>query len=135
MEEQDKWIVEQIKVNLKEDELRPDDIIVINPDPLTTKMKVASIRNMLFFENINSHTAGVDTTPDVFFTENDDSIVFTGIYRAKGNEAAMVYVINAESCYDSFFDLAKKRNQLFTAMGKMGSEIELVSLLYIRYLI
>lgn len=117
-EEQDKWVAEQIKINLTEDELRADDIIVINPDPLTTKIKVASIRSMLFKQDINTHTAGVDTTPDIFFSENNNSIVFTGIYRAKGNEAAMVYVINAESCYDSFYDLAKKRNQLFTAITR-----------------
>lgn len=30
----------------------------------------------------------------------------------------MVYVINAQSCYDSFFDKAKIRNQLFTAITR-----------------
>ncbi|RKW54682.1 MAG: helicase [Lachnospiraceae bacterium] len=117
-EEQNKWVAEQIKINLVADELRTDDIIVINPDPLTTKLNVATIRAMLFEKDINSHTAGVDTTPDIFFLENNDSVVFTGIYRAKGNEAAMVYVINAESCYNSDYDLAKKRNQLFTAITR-----------------
>ena len=117
-EEQNNWVAQQIKANINEDELRPDDIIVINPDPLTTRINVAPIRGKLFKDDINSHTAGVDTTPDVFFAENNDSVAFTGIYRAKGNEAAMVYVINAESCYNSNYDLAKKRNQLFTAITR-----------------
>lgn len=117
-EEQDNWVANQIELNLNEDELRPDDIIVINPDPLTTNKKVASIRTLLFQKNIQSHTAGVDTTPDVFFSENNDSVALSGIYRAKGNEAAMVYVINAQTCYNSRFDLAKKRNQLFTAITR-----------------
>ena len=125
-EEQDKWVAEQIKINLVADELRTDDIVVINPEPLTTKVNVAPIRAMLFAENINSHTAGVDTTPDIFFVENNDSVVFTGIYRAKGNEAAMVYVINAESCYDSYYDLAKKRNQLFTAITRSKAWVRVV---------
>ena len=125
-EEQDKWVAEQIKINLVADELRTDDIVVINPEPLTTKVNVAPIRAMLFEENINSHTAGVDTTPDIFFVENNDSVVFTGIYRAKGNEAAMVYVINAESCYDSYYDLAKKRNQLFTAITRSKAWVRVV---------
>ena len=60
----------------------------------------------------------MDTTPDVFFAENEESVAFTGIYRAKGNEAAMVYVINSDLCYDSTFELAKKRNQLFTAITR-----------------
>lgn len=116
--EQDSWVAEQIKINLEKDELRPDDIIVINPNPLTTKKNVSGIRTILFENNINSHTCGVDTTPDVFFTEDNDSIAFTGIYRAKGNEAAMVYIINTQDCYDSSYDLAKLRNMLFTAITR-----------------
>ena len=117
-EEQDLWVSEQIVKNLKDDELRADDIIVINPDPITTKRAVSGIRSKLFNIGIKSHTAGVDTTPDVFFAENEESVAFTGIYRAKGNEAAMVYVINSDLCYDSTFELAKKRNQLFTAITR-----------------
>lgn len=79
---------------------------------------------MLYQNGINSHTAGVDTTPDVFFDE--DNIAFTGIYRAKGNEAAMVYVIDAESCYDSNFDRAKIRNQLFTAITRSKAWIRVL---------
>lgn len=117
-EDQDLWVSEQIEKNLKEDELRADDIIVINPNPITTKEAVGPIRRMLFEKRIKSHTAGVDTTPDIFFYENDESIAFTGIYRAKGNEAAMVYVINSDTCYDATFELAKNRNQLFTAITR-----------------
>lgn len=116
--EQDKWVAKEIRENLKKDELRPDDIIVINPDPLTTKKNVATIRAQLYQYGIESHTAGVDTAPDIFFSEDNDSVAFTGIYRAKGNEAAMVYIINSESCFSSLFDLAKKRNQLFTAITR-----------------
>lgn len=117
-EEQDAWVASEIKKNLDEDELRPDDIIVINPDPITTKRIVAPIRSLLFQQGIQSHTAGVDTAPDVFFSENNDSVAFTGIYRAKGNEAAMVYIVNAQTCFDAYFDLAKIRNQLFTAITR-----------------
>ena len=117
-EEQDRWVANEIKKNLENDELRPDDIIVINPNPLTTKKIVAPIRALLFQEGIVSHTAGVDTAPDVFFADDNNSVAFTGIYRAKGNEAAMVYVVNSQVCFDSPFDLAKLRNQLFTAITR-----------------
>lgn len=117
-EEQDIWVAEQIALNLKNDELRPDDIIVINPDPLSTNRAVGGARARLFDMEIRSHTAGVDTTPDEFFSVNNDSIAFTGIYRAKGNEAAMVYVINSDKCYESTYELAKLRNQLFTAITR-----------------
>lgn len=117
-EAQDKWVADEIKKNLKNDELRPDDIIVINPNPLTTKRIVAPIRALLYQEGITSHTAGVDTAPDIFFANDNDSVAFTGIYRAKGNEAAMVYVVNSQVCFNSTFDLAKLRNQLFTAITR-----------------
>lgn len=117
-EEQDRWVAQEIKHNLEKDELRPDDIIVINPNPLTTKKNVAPIRSLLFQYGIASHTAGVDTAPDIFFANDNDSIAFSGIYRAKGNEAAMVYIVNAQVCFDSSFDLAKLRNQLFTAITR-----------------
>ena len=115
---QTNWIVEQIQKNVNEDELRYDDIIVINPDPFSTKNEVGEIRAKLFEIGINSHLAGVDTDPDVFFKSGCDSIAFSGIFRAKGNEAGMVYIINAQDCYSSFGELPTVRNRLFTAMTR-----------------
>ncbi len=112
-----KSLIEDIQKNLKEDELRYDDIIVINTDPISTREKVGPIRRMLYEKGINSHLAGVDTDPNVFFIDNK-SITFSGIYRAKGNEAGMVYIINAQDCEASEFNLAKVRNRLFTAITR-----------------
>jgi superfamily I DNA and RNA helicase len=117
-EQQDDWLVEHIKNNISNDELSPDDIIVINPDPLKTRKAVAAARSKLFQIGINSSLAGVSSSPDVFF--ENDLVTFTGIFRAKGNEAAMVYVINAQDCFDAFMPaaLTLARNQLFTAITR-----------------
>ena len=118
-EAQDAWVVEQIKKNIKEDELMPDDIIVINPNPFTTRVNVGPIREKLFGLMIPTHICGVDTTPDVFFDDNNRSIAFTGIFRAKGNEAGMVYVVNSEDCYGGAYGSnALLRNRLFTAITR-----------------
>jgi superfamily I DNA and RNA helicase len=90
-EDQANWLIKDIQRNLDKDELRHDDIIVINPDPISTRNKVGPIRKMLYEKGINSHLAGVDTDPDIFFQPSDQSITFTGVHRAKGNEAGMVY--------------------------------------------
>lgn len=130
--EQDIWVASEIEKNLHEDELRADDIIVINPDPITTKDAVASIRRILYDKGIQSHVAGVDSSPDVFFDADNDSVAFTGIYRAKGNEAAMVYVINAHDCFQTDdintlnSDNAKIRNRLFTAMTRSKAWVRVV---------
>ena len=117
-EKQNEWIVEAIRRNLEEDELRHDDIIVINPDPITTRKKTGPIRRRLLEIGINSHLAGVDTDPDIFFEPDVRSITFTGIYRAKGNEAGMVYIINGQDCHSATWNLAGIRNRLFTAITR-----------------
>ncbi|MGB4774741.1 MAG: ATP-binding domain-containing protein [Daejeonella sp.] len=109
------FVANEIEKNLKNDELTYRDIIVIHPNPLKAKNELAPLRNLLFKKGIESHLAGVNTSPDDFFME--DSIAFTSIYRAKGNEAAMVYVVAAEYCYGGY-ELIKKRNILFTAITR-----------------
>ncbi len=124
--EQAYWVARKIIKNLKEDELRPEDIIVINPDPLSTARQLGPIRKILFDEEIPSHLAGVDTSGDVFFKPDEGSIAFTGIFRAKGNEAGMVYVVNAQDCYSSFGEIGKVRNRLFTAMTRSKAWVRVV---------
>ena len=136
-EDQTEWLVEAIRKNIREDELRHDDIVVINPNPWTTREKVGPSRSKLFEMGINSHLAGVDTDPDVFFDHDARSVTFTGIYRAKGNEAGMVYVINGQDCNPTAsFNLATVRNRLFTAISRskawvrvlgVGPEMEALS--------
>lgn len=65
--EQAEWLVNQIEKNISTDELSHDDIIVINPDPVSTVKQVAEPRSLLFAKGIQSHVAGVDTSSDVFF--------------------------------------------------------------------
>ena len=120
------WVANQIQKNLMHDELRPEDIIVINPDPVRTAQQVGPIRKILFERGIASHLAGVDTAGDVFFKPDEGSVAFTGIFRAKGNEAGMVYVINAQDCYRSFGEIGRVRNRLFTAMTRSKAWVRVV---------
>lgn len=127
-QEQVEWVIKSILKNISDDELRADDIIVINPDPLTTRNNVGPIRKLLFQANIDSHLTGVDTSPDIFFKNDEDSIVFTGIHRAKGNEAGMVYIINAQDCYSSFGNVATVRNRLFTAITRSKAWVRVLGI-------
>ncbi|MGR3795695.1 DEAD/DEAH box helicase [Vannielia sp. SX4] len=125
-EQQAEWLAAQIQKNLKEDELDADDIIVINPDPLSTRAEVGKPRRLLFERDIETHLAGVDVSADVFFDQRNESVAFTGIFRAKGNEAGMVYIMNAQNCASSFGNLARVRNQLFTAITRSKSWVRVV---------
>jgi superfamily I DNA and RNA helicase len=117
------WLAEQIEKNLKEDELKHDDIMVIHSNPVTTRTIAGEARKFLYEKGINSALAGVTTSPDEFF--NEEAITFTSINRAKGNEAAMIYVVNADECF-SGLELARKRNILFTAMTRSKAWLRVI---------
>ena len=117
-DEQTDWLTEAIAENLNKDELRHDDIMVINPDPLSTRLTVEPIRRRLKELGIRSHLAGVDTDPNTFFRPGKASVTLTGIHRAKGNEAGMVYIINAQDCHSAVRNLASVRIGLFTAITR-----------------
>ena len=133
--EQAEYLTKAIKKNLEEDELRHEDIIVINPDPLTTHDQVGPIRRRLLDLGINSHIAG-NTDPDVFFFpskpsvffSSKPSVTFTGVHRAKGNEAGMVYIINAQDCHSAARNLASIRNRLFTAITRSKAWIRVLGI-------
>lgn len=109
------WIAQQIKQNIETDELLPSDILIILPDAYTSKSQYAILFKALSRLDIASHLVGVTAQREKVFNEN--SIAVTHIHRAKGNEAPMVYFVNADSCYDGL-ELAKKRNTLFTAITR-----------------
>jgi superfamily I DNA and RNA helicase len=124
--QQNSWLLQQIQKNLGEDELRHDDIIVIHSDARTARRSTAPIRKQLFEAGVQTHLAGVDTDADVFFRTDTPSVTFTGIYRAKGNEAGMVYVINAQDCNGSGTGLAGLRNRLFTAITRSKAWVRVI---------
>ena len=112
---QAEWVAKEVEKNLLEDELLARDILIILPDAYTSKSQFSIIFKALLGRGIQSHLAGVNSSRDEIFV--DDSIAVTHIYRAKGNEAAMVYVLNSDYCF-SGLELSKKRNTLFTAITR-----------------
>ncbi|MCC8913490.1 ATP-binding domain-containing protein [Xanthomonas euvesicatoria] len=125
-EDQTNWLVQEIQKNISEDELNAEDIIVINPEPLKTRNAVGKARSILLKGGINSSIAGVTNSTDIFF--ESDAVTFTGVFRAKGNEGAMVYVINAQDCYSTFLpsELGTARNRLFTAITRSKAWVRVI---------
>lgn len=110
-----KWVAEQILIDITTNELDPDDILVIFPDTYSSKQEFIEFREYLSRHNIYSFLAGVDADKDIFRIRN--YVTCSNIYRAKGNEAPMVYIINTEFCVDGY-ELIKLRNTLFTALTR-----------------
>jgi len=64
--------------------------------------------------DISLHIAGA-TSPEDFFRYN--SVVYSSVRRAKGNESYMVYIVNAQNCVNSL-QRHSDRNALFTAITR-----------------
>lgn len=114
-EQQYAWVANEIEKNITVDELDPDDILVIFPDAYYSKTEYMNFRKYLMDKRISSILAGVNTDRDIFRIK--DNISCSGIYRAKGNEAPMVYIMNSEYSAEGP-ELIKLRNILFTAITR-----------------
>lgn len=115
-------LADAIWKNINEDELEPTDILVVLPSAYTSKKTGAAVMSALAKRKIPAHLAGVTTSRDEIFHPN--SVAVTHIFRAKGNEAPMVYIVNTEFCQIGF-ELSRKRNILFTGITRSRCWIRL----------
>lgn len=114
-QQQDEWVAEQILTNVTTDELQPTDILVVFPLSRTSKSRSASLRAALSRKGISSHLVGVTSSVDEMRV--DGSVAMAHIHRAKGNEAAMVYVMDSQIAA-TVRDSRTPRNTLFTAITR-----------------
>ncbi len=128
-------LVEKIKYNIEVDGLSPSrDILVIalgdSKEAYQLKVEAAkrlkkegidifipkTLKNNIFYPNYPN----VD--PNKFW--NEGGVTFTTTYRAKGNEAYMVYVIGLDKIAEDESNFAL-RNQLFVALSRTKGWLEI----------
>lgn len=114
-DQQDAWVAEQIATNLEVDELEHDDILIVLPDSYRARTRAPRLMRELTARGIPSHLVGVNTSVDVVFRTG--SVALAHIYRAKGNEAPMVYAIDSQLAASNF-NAVTRRNSLFTAITR-----------------
>lgn len=115
VDEQYAYVAREIKKNIENDELDLDDILVIFPNPIRAKNEYIAFRKFLLSREIESILVGIDTDRDTF--RMSGFVSCSSIYRAKGNEAPMVYVLNTDWCAEGY-ELIKLRNILFAAITR-----------------
>jgi superfamily I DNA and RNA helicase len=119
---QAEWVAHSVQQNLQRDEIEADDILIILPNALTAKSAAATIAEALSRRGIESHLAGVTRSQDAIFYKR--SVALANIFRSKGNEAPVVYVINSHECVAGYEQI-KLRNILFTAITRCRAWIRL----------
>ncbi|HMJ35214.1 MAG TPA: ATP-binding domain-containing protein [Baekduia sp.] len=113
--EQDEWIAGEIATNLTTDQLEHDDILIVLPDAYTAKTRATGLGRALARRDIPSHLSGVGTSQDEL--RRKGSVAMAHIWRAKGNEAAMVYAVDAHRAIERVNQVTR-RNTLFTAITR-----------------
>lgn len=114
-----KALIQSLRNDINKEMLLPSDIMIIDMDAIGSLTNRASIMTMVNMEdnyegNLSIHMAG-SLSPEDFFRK--DSIVYTSVFRAKGNETFMVYIVNAQRCINSLIPRSD-RNALFTAITR-----------------
>jgi superfamily I DNA and RNA helicase len=114
-QEQAEWVAEEIKNNIQADQLDIDDILIVLPNALSAKTISHPISRALAARGIPSRLVGVTSSRDEIFAPGVISMAH--IHRSKGNEAPMVYVVDAQTCLEGP-GLITLRNTLFTAITR-----------------
>ena len=96
-------------------QLYPHDIAVVFPNALDAERRGMAFRQYLADQGVKAHIVGVTSSRDEFHQENH--VAISGPYRAKGNEAPVIYLMDANFCAGGG-ELIKKRNILFTAITR-----------------
>lgn len=113
-----RWIVENVVYNIEHEELKPHEIAIIALDSRqkVAKQEYASLRSQLHEKGIRSIIGS--ETPDTFAQEG--AVTITSAFRAKGNEAVLVYVYGFEDAAKDYGDedIVRRRNKAFTAMTR-----------------
>lgn len=121
-------LLKMVKKDLEDEQLLPSDIMIIDMDTFgyaNNRLKLAQVHRKMIEEDlgpneddkphrIKIHTAGA-ASPEDFFRQ--DSVVYSSVRRAKGNETFMVYIVNAQKCVNSL-QRRGDRNALFTAITR-----------------
>lgn len=126
-------LLDMIKADLEVEQLLERDIMIIDMDTFDYSKNFAELRDIQTIKNsiaaydddlnyyeemeiyrYDLHIAGA-ANPEDFF--RNDSLVYSSVRRAKGNEAFVVYIVNAQKCINSL-QRRTDRNALFTAITR-----------------
>jgi len=114
-QEQYAWVANTIKRLIDDDELQHSDFLIVLPNVRTSRSTSGQILNALRAAALRGHVPGQTSSKDEVFREG--SIAITHIYRAKGNEAPVVFVVDAQYC-EGQYGIKRRRNILFTAITR-----------------
>lgn len=115
MDDEVKWLCNSIQNDIEYEKLNPEDILVVCTDDKYARRYFTKISDFLRDKGIKSNNVLTDIYVTEFFIEG--CVTLSTVYRAKGNEAATVYVIGVDT-FAAEKDSRIARNKLFTAFTR-----------------
>jgi superfamily I DNA and RNA helicase len=107
-------VAEQIVFLINEQHVAPEEIIVINLQSGNNKGSMLKMQRSLSGRGVDSVIPGYIESADVFKPKG--FVTITTPFRAKGNEASVVYVVNAQSVVSPYS--LRGRNAFFVAVTR-----------------
>lgn len=109
------WVASKIEEAIVQDKLMPEDIAVICLDETNSFNYFKALELRLAGKNISTYNVIDRSYVKGFFKEG--CVTLSSIFKAKGNEAAMVFVVGCD-VFESKKDLRTMRNKIFTAFTR-----------------
>jgi superfamily I DNA and RNA helicase len=110
------WIAQQIEQDIKNEKVEPHDIIVISINSRKIENFFIPLQRILFERGIPSIIPGVGGIDRDKFGEKG-FVTLSTVYKAKGNEAFIVYVMAFDYLYD-YVEFVLARNRAFTSISR-----------------
>ena len=109
------WIANEIEKAIKIDRLLPEDIAVISIDEKNAISYMQGLEKRLFVKSIDTFNVMDKNYVKGFYREG--KVTLSSVFKAKGNEAAMVFVCGCDN-FEKHKDKRKMRNTIFTAFTR-----------------
>lgn len=110
------WVADQIERDVKQEGVEPHDIIVISLNHKYIKNHFIPLQSKLFSKGIPSIIPGIGGVDRDKFGEKG-FVTLSTVYKAKGNEAFVVYIMAFDYLYD-YIDFVFARNRAFTSISR-----------------
>ncbi|HEU5374492.1 MAG TPA: DEAD/DEAH box helicase family protein [Ktedonobacteraceae bacterium] len=109
------WIAESIVNDVKVEKVAPRQIIVISLDQSKTKDHLLELQRRLVEANIASTMPGLIDDSSAFAEVG--KVTLSNVFRAKGNEAHIVYILGFDALYD-YVEGIGNRNHAFASITR-----------------
>lgn len=110
-----KWVANSIERDIREESVSPEQIVVISLDSILARKYMSNLQASLLDKGIASLVPGLVDPADEFAEVG--KVTLSTVYRAKGNEAPIIYIISFDSLYEYVHEI-EMRNRAFTSISR-----------------